>query len=185
MLAMQSSTCTALLWLLRPCPHMPGLLGAMEPDPSLALVGGQSQVCLHFARKLLRQQRLWALADFLPAWAAACPPELPPSQDMLRGEALVEGAASSSAGGSSRRGSEDGAAGVAKVRHFPASALPRDPAARFAALFAARGRWVRADLEPYLAGMCVPGCTAESLLLKYARASQRTPAEPMEFSARG
>lgn len=45
------------------------------------------------------------------------------------------------------------------LRHFPAAALPTDPAARFAALFAARPRWELPDLEPYLADLqvCISG----------------------------
>jgi len=56
-----------------------------------------------------------------------------PDESVLRGEALAE--------------SED------RVRSFPAGALPTQPAARFAALFAARRRWAAADILPYLQGV--------------------------------
>ena len=45
------------------------------------------------------------------------------------------------------------------VKSFPVSALPRDPAQRFAALFAERPKWEAAELEPYIADIkvCVLG----------------------------
>lgn len=57
---------------------------------------------------------------------------------MLRGEALKEDVG-----------------GEEHLRSFRAAALPADPAARFAALFAARPRWELPDLEPYLADLQV------------------------------
>ena len=41
------------------------------------------------------------------------------------------------------------------VKSFPVSALPRDPAQRFAALFAERPKWEAAELEPYIADIKV------------------------------
>ncbi|EIE26940.1 hypothetical protein COCSUDRAFT_32309 [Coccomyxa subellipsoidea C-169] len=86
---------------------------------------------------------------------------------MLRGEALRE-----------EIGGED------MLRHLPAAAMPTDPAARFAALFAVKPRWELPDLEPYLADLQVPGRSAEFLLLTYARASQDSPSAPLVYSAR-
>ncbi len=78
---------------------------------------------------------------------------------MLRGEALRE-----------EIGGED------MLRHLPAAAMPADPAARFAALFAVKPRWELPDLEPYLAdlqvrmlpalGACVPAPSRGILLSK-------------------
>jgi sister chromatid cohesion protein DCC1 len=74
---------------------------------------------------------------------------------------------------------------AATLRLFPADALPPEPEARFRALFAARPRWLRRDLDPYLSALTRGGAaTADALLLRHARASQRTPAEPVTYSAR-
>ena len=42
-----------------------------------------------------------------------------------------------------------------RLRYFPADELPAAPAARFAALFAARPRWAADDITPFLDGMQV------------------------------
>ena len=39
-------------------------------------------------------------------------------------------------------------------------------------------------MEPYVAGLQGPGQTVEGLLLKYARASQPRPCDPVRYSAR-
>ena len=70
------------------------------------------------------------------------------------------------------------------VAHFPASALSRQPATRFAQLFAARARWQAADLELYLADVQGPGQSVQQLLLKYCRANQASAGAPIEYSAR-
>ncbi|WIA31014.1 hypothetical protein OEZ86_001054 [Tetradesmus obliquus] len=128
----------------------------------------ETRVCLHYARKLLQQQRVepWRLQAFLAAWQEQVPGCWSPRQDMLAGEALII--------------APDASEGVAepRVRHFPARLLPSAPAARFAALFAAQPRWTREQLDPYLEGFKVPGQTVETLLLAHARASQRSPSDP-------
>ena len=55
---------------------------------------------------------------------------------MLRGEALEEGG---------------------ELRVFSAAALPREPAARFAALFARLSVWPETAIAPYVAGIEVGG----------------------------
>ena len=102
-----------------------------------------------------------------------------PELGMLAGEALAVAAVE---GGGGPAGAN--AATPALLRAFPVAGLPRDPAARFAALFRERPRWEWAALEPYTAGLQGPGQTAEALLLKYARASQARPADPVTYSAR-
>ena len=90
-----------------------------------------------------------------------------PEQGMLSGLALVETA-----------GEEE------VVMHFPAGALSRDAATRFAQLFAARARWRAAALEPYLADVQAPGQSVQQLLLKYCRGNQGAPGTALEYSAR-
>lgn len=48
-------------------------------------------MCLHYARKLLQQQRVesWRLQAFLAAWQEQVPGCWSPRQDMLAGEALI------------------------------------------------------------------------------------------------
>jgi sister chromatid cohesion protein DCC1 len=120
--------------------------GQGEGEQLWALDG--AKVCLHAARKLLqRRPEGWSLEQLMAAWQAECPEELTPTADMLRGEVLLEEAGGGGGGGGGRGASERG------LKRFPASALPSEPAARFQALFAERGRWEASDLEPYLAGV--------------------------------
>ena len=58
---------------------------------------------------------------------------------MLKGEALIEG----------NSGTEE------SIISLSIAALPSDPCARFARLFALRPRWALPDLEPYLADLQV------------------------------
>lgn len=46
------------------------------------------------------------------------------------------------------------------------------------------GRWEWEDLEPYVQDLRGPGQTAEALLLKYTRASQAKPTDPVTYSMR-
>ena len=70
------------------------------------------------------------------------------------------------------------------VVHFPAAALSRDAATLFAQLFAARPRWLAADLEPYLADVLGPGQSVQQLLLRHCRACAGTLGAALEYSAR-
>ncbi|GLC39275.1 hypothetical protein PLESTB_001648800 [Pleodorina starrii] len=126
----------------------------------------ETKVCVHFAVKVMAGRSL-PLAEFNAAWARAVPYGMTPCLDMLRAEALIDGS-----------GSE------ARISPFPASALPRDPGERFGALFRRRARWEWSHLEPYLAGVRVPGQSVEALLMRFARASQPTPDSPLVYSAR-
>lgn len=45
-------------------------------------------------------------------------------------------------------------------------------------------RWEWEDLEPYVQDLRGPGQTAEALLLKYTRASQQKPTDPVTYSMR-
>ncbi|KAK9915250.1 hypothetical protein WJX75_006737 [Coccomyxa subellipsoidea] len=149
------------------CLRLHSTLDASATDMPATVTLDQGKVCLHFARKLLLQQERWPLDQYLEEWQASVPEGIAVDLDMLRGEALREEAG-----------------GEEMLRSFPAAALSADPAARFAALFAARPRWELPDLEPYLSDLQVPGRSAEFLLLTYARASQDSPNAPVVYSAR-
>eukprot|EP00887_Chlorella_sp_A99_P001625 scaffold8.g1625.t1 len=125
----------------------------------------EAAVCRHFAKQLLAEQQEWELGAFLDAWASRVPEGMSPDLEMLRGEVLLP-------------------AGGCRLRRFPLSELPTGAEPRFAALFAAQPRWEWAELEPYVEGLQQPGQTAEALLLKYARASQAKPSDPITYSAR-
>ncbi|KAL4437232.1 hypothetical protein ABPG75_004371 [Micractinium tetrahymenae] len=131
-------------------------------------------VCLHFTRSLLQAQPDWELSDFEEAWQRAVPEGMLPALDMLRGEALLYGGGLGPHGLPSPR----------RIKHFPLSALPADAPGRFAALFAERARWEWEDLAPYIQSLRGPGQTAEALLLKYARATQQRPTDPVTYSMR-
>ena len=45
-------------------------------------------------------------------------------------------------------------------------------------------RWEWEELQPYVQSLRGPGQTAEALLLKYARASQQRPTDPVTYSLR-
>ncbi|CAK0780439.1 hypothetical protein CVIRNUC_005054 [Coccomyxa viridis] len=126
------------------------------------------KVCLHFARKLLRERSKWPVHAFMQAWQSSTPEGMTVDAAMLRGEALVEG----------RPGAED------CILALSVADLPTEPGARFAELFAARPQWELRDLEPYLADLQVPGRSAEALLLTYARASQSHSSAAVLYSAR-
>ncbi|BDA43076.1 Sister chromatid cohesion protein DCC1 [Coccomyxa sp. Obi] len=149
------------------CLRLHSALDASTSDTPPLLSLDHRKVCLHFARKLLTQQERWPLDQFLEEWQASVSEGMRVDLSMLRGEARQEEAG-----------------GEKLLCHFPAAALPTDPASRFAALFAARPRWELPDLEPYLADLQVPGRSAEFLLLTYARASQENPSAPVVYSAR-
>lgn len=51
------------------------------------------------------------------------------------------------------------AAGGVEMQYFPARSLPRDPAARFKALFERKPCWQKQELHPYLAGIKVSNAT--------------------------
>ena len=44
--------------------------------------------------------------------------------------------------------------------------------------------WEWEELQPYVQSLRGPGQTAEALLLKYARASQQRPTDPVTYSLR-
>ena len=57
-------------------------------DGSVAL--DARAVCAEKACSLLEERTVWRLPDFEAAWTKACPQDMPPQLDILRGLALVE-----------------------------------------------------------------------------------------------
>ncbi|KAK0453541.1 sister chromatid cohesion protein Dcc1 [Armillaria borealis] len=55
------------------------------------------------------------------------------------------------------------------LKYFPSSALPVEPAPRFADLFLSRSRWKAEDIAPFLADIAINSKERDKLLLKYAR----------------
>ena len=49
----------------------------------------------------------------------------------------------------------NGVGDSAEIISFPVDSMPKEPGARFAALFAARPEWKLEDLNPYLEGLQV------------------------------
>ncbi|XP_058099213.1 uncharacterized protein LOC131243711 [Magnolia sinica] len=126
----------------------------------------ERRVCLHFAKRILRKGKR-KMESFMEEWEQSIPSGMRACFEMLEGEVLLE-----------RMGIETW------VRQFSISALPSDPAERFAALFRERQKWEWKDLEPYIRDLWVPGLTSEGLLIKYTRRTQPTAdAEPI-FTAR-
>mmetsp|Transcript_35425 Transcript_35425/g.89325 ORF Transcript_35425/g.89325 Transcript_35425/m.89325 type:complete len:266 (+) Transcript_35425:2-799(+) len=127
------------------------------------------KVCQSFARSLLQTLPRWAAEEFMTAWAGSVPtPELAPTEDMLRGIAIRC----------------ESAAGPF-IQSFDAEAMPRSPVERFRMLFSARPSWLYEELEPYLKiGLEAGNQSVEALLMKHARAVQKTPDDPVTYTAR-
>lgn len=68
------------------------------------------------------------------------------------------------------------------LTYFPASALPVEPAPRFADLFLTRSRWKGDEISPFLTDIAVNSKERDKLLLKYARAV--TDARGVWYTAR-
>eukprot|EP00955_Chlamydomonas_euryale_P017152 183134-Chlamydomonas_euryale.AAC.1 len=66
-------------------------LGGVDDSRYCLTVRTPSQVCLHFASKLLSGGRVLPLADLFAEWRHAVPEPLVPSLEMLAGQALVSG----------------------------------------------------------------------------------------------
>ncbi len=129
-------------------------------------------VCRHFGLKLLREKQRWNdVNEFEAIWRGSVPEGMVPSFELLRGEALVDSEAA-------------GPTGKLGVQLLSVHELPRKAAERFKLLFSVRPRWELPDLEPYLDGLAGPGETNEALLLKFARASQQRPTDPVTYSSR-
>lgn len=110
------------------------------PTPTHVRWRVRKQVALYFARQLLAERPCWLRSEFAACWRRAVPEGLPLDETVLRGEVLPLAAAEGPS-----------------LKAFPAAALPREPSARFDALFAERPCWLWADLEPYVQGMQVGG----------------------------
>ena len=177
------------------CPATPP--GAPPRLPPTAAADAHA-LRVHTARKLLTDRAEWDAPSFEAAWRDALPAGVaadggggggdnddgsPPSAlaTALAGQAILLPAPPPSA--------HPGAAPpTATVVRLEAAALPAEPGARFSALFAARPRWTRAELDPYLGSnggwASPPGVTVEALLLAHARAAQAAAGEETFFSAR-
>ena len=68
------------------------------------------------------------------------------------------------------------------LSYFPASALPIDPASRFADLFLTRSRWKAEDIAPFLADIAIDSKERDKLLLKFTRSI--TDAQGVWYTAR-
>eukprot|EP00891_Asterochloris_glomerata_P003740 jgi/Astpho2/3740/e_gw1.00060.39.1_t len=125
------------------------------------------KICIHHAKQMFKREPNWPLHEFMATWQTKVMEGMEPDIDMLAGEALMV------TGGA-----------YTTVVHFPVSAMPCQPAARFAMLFERQPRWQWEHLKPYLKGLQAPGLSAEALLLKYARKSQTDPSASMFYTAR-
>ena len=112
----------------------------------------------------------WRLDAFMEKWRANTPEPFRDDCDvsLLAGLALVEKAAGGDVG--------------ASVRRLKASEFPREPKARFAALFGAKPRWTRAELEPYV--RATAEMTVEAQLLKFTRVTQPDAKATATYSKR-
>lgn len=135
----------------------PGAEPPIEAPSAHTWVLENDKVAVHFAKQLLFEQQGWQLAHFMTAWREALDQvkaeDVLISEDLLKGEALLDRS-------------------TQMLRRFPEVELPMMPTERFNALWAAQSRWSAQDIEPYVAGLQVPGQDAKALLLRYARKSQ-------------
>ncbi len=97
----------------------------------------EAKVCCHYAGKLLARGKQMSVSELTQALREAVPCDvLRPSVEMLKGEVLVTGKGPS-----------------AVVKAYSVKKLPKDPAKRFAALFAERPKWEAADMDPFIADL--------------------------------
>ncbi|EGD75606.1 hypothetical protein PTSG_06673 [Salpingoeca rosetta] len=115
----------------------------------------EAAVCRFRAQEFLQIGSSWDLDSFTETWAASLPEGMHPNPDYLKGLALI-----------SKPSELDE---KQTVQYFPASSLPVEPRARFAALFSARSVWTDDDITPYIAGIVSKLQTREALLMKHAR----------------
>jgi len=158
-------------------------------------------VCRYFGIKLLKERTLpdaslgggppgrakasskigvemWKLEEFINAWQAAVPEGMTVNvKTMLQGYALTL----SIINGPSHHSSNTP---TMCIKYFSVKELPKDAERRFKALFEERARWEWEDMEAYVKGLEAPGQSVEALLMKYARASQMKPTDPVTYSAR-
>jgi len=176
-----------------------GTLPPLHP-PTLAL--DPDAIRLHAALKLFSRTPRWAAGVFEGEWGAALPPGVgvgdarAAAWRALAGEAILDGPAGPGTNGAPTPLLPG--ARPARVTHFPSAALPADPGARAAALFAARPRWTLASISPFLAPLVVAGSggggagggkagggrTLAGMLLAHARASAGEGGGPTLYSAR-
>lgn len=144
-------------------------------------------VCRYFGIKLLKERapsssiaggELWKLEEFIHAWQAAVPEGMTVNvRTMLQGYALTLSVTTGPAHHSSNTT-------TMCIKYFSVKELPKDAERRFKALFEERARWEWGDMEAYVKGLEAPGQSVEALLMKYARASQMRPTDPVTYSAR-
>jgi sister chromatid cohesion protein DCC1 len=115
----------------------------------------------------------WRLDAFMEKWRACVPEPFRDDCDvsLLAGLALVEKAAG-----------ENAPIGASAVRRLKASSFPREPKARFAALFAVKPRWTLAELTPYVQANAE--MTVEAQLLKFTRVTQPDAKATATYSKR-
>ena len=158
-------------------------------------------VCRYFGIKLLKERTLpaaslgggppgrarasskkgaemWKLEEFINAWQAAVPEGMTVNvKTMLQGYALTLSITT----GPSHHSTNTT---TMCIKYFSVKELPKDAERRFKALFEERARWEWGDMEAYVKGLEAPGQSVEALLMKYARASQMKPTDPVTYSAR-
>ena len=136
--------------------------GAVSADGATCALD-MADMARHFAEKLLAKRGKWYLDPFLAAWKEEFIMDFTPTEDMLKGVAIVET--------TKKLGKQ-----IREVVHFPLAALPCDPAQRFDALFRKKERWTQSELEPYLPGLTRPtGVAREVIVSKWTRSFRPDP----------
>ena len=160
------------------------------------------KIATYFGIRLLRQRSgsgTIPVDEFVVAWKASVPEAchevfavqgggsdttgIHLVETLLRGQCLVISKTAPPCP-SDTIGTGNSSTYIPEVRYLPGEELPRDAGSRFSRLFAFRSAWELRQLEPYISGLAGPGETTEMLLLKYARASQQRPEDPVTYSAR-
>lgn len=109
-------------------------------------------LCRFKAQQLLQQCEIWPEDAFLEAWADALHSGLESQPSDLDGLAVVF--------------EENGR----NLRALNADALPPQPAARFASLWAVKPVWSLSELKAYISPILEPGVSLQQLVQKHARA---------------
>lgn len=107
--------------------------------------------------------------EFKRLWETRCPYKVNPTDEMLKGLALVIDDVQEIA--ADKTASEE-IGKYKKVRYFPLDALPPSADQRFSILFEEKPSWTMEELSPYVSDLTSGSTTIAQLLLKHARSVQ-------------
>jgi hypothetical protein len=111
----------------------------------------------HESIKHQTQETTWDRANFLVTWENSLPVVKTPSENLLRGIALLEVV---------KRTGPSSLKDCQQYRYFPKESLANDPKTRFSQIYSVQTVWQLDDISPYLEGLYGGGVEQPSSLLE-------------------